>query len=74
MEWISVDDRLPGIKQPVLMSVKILEPRHNAGNSRVDYGCLAKDASNTHDIWVQMYGWELSDTVTHWMPLPEPVK
>ena len=67
--WISVKDRLPPIYHMVLITGK-----NNAGGS---FGVI----KGTHDDKGQWYRDDIGqyvdsrgDTVTHWMPLPEPPK
>ena len=58
MEWISVDDRLPDLKQEVFV---YLSPREAHSSIKM--------VSTTYT----KYGFERA-CVTHWMPLPEPPK
>ena len=57
-QWISVTERLPDVGVQVLTLVK-------AGFARIDIRRMQRDG---HIGWPPV----LSDSITHWMPLPEP--
>ena len=59
MTWISVDERLPDTKQMVLVysDDKCCEPG--------TWNAMA-------GMWVDYFPNEFDDSITHWMPLPEP--
>ena len=58
MEWISVDT-----------------PPEKFGNYLVfQFGCLNKGYYTKKRGWEEEDGYPANDTVTHWMPLPEPPK
>ena len=65
MEWISVKDRMPNMKDIVLVYDTFLEC--------VSIGYISEFLGK-RAVWVIDYGESVSDTVTHWMPLPEPPK
>jgi len=71
MDWISVDDRLPEIKDD-----SVLATFPNGGVDIIHIEEYFKDITNGHDEeGRQEYTkWYLSQGVTHWMPLPEPAK
>lgn len=65
-KWISVEERLPEINQPVLICA--------FGRSVGEGTYYGHDG--VHHVW-KMYcvaGTYWDDEVTHWMPLPEPPK
>lgn len=63
-EWISVEERLPQVCDKYICCVK-----NKHGNTWV----IAADFSPEMKIWFGQFG-EIKNTVTHWMPLPEPPK
>ena len=64
--WISVEERLPEIKEPVLAMVHW----DDFGDTMMCYGCRYK---TRWYLWNCVEGELLKNfTVTHWMPLPEP--
>ena len=65
MEWISVKDRMPNMKDIVLVYDTFLEC--------VSIGYISEFLGE-RTVWIIDYGESVSDTVTHWMPLPEPPK
>lgn len=65
MEWISVKDRLPSIDENVLVYDNCFKD--------VSIGYIS-DFLNYRKTWITDCGESVSDTVTHWMPLPEPPK
>lgn len=81
-EWISVKDRLPELKEQVLVygratmqSIRLVQP-----------AVLKKNYSYAHNPFASEFEWEGFDIighdgevddvveVTHWMPLPNPPK
>ena len=79
-EWISVKDRLPE-KNGAYLTVINCFGRHLT----IDVHSFAKDGeavdeynlAGEKDVWYfydSEYGYVPSDSVTHWMPLPEPPK
>lgn len=72
-EWISVEDRLPDVKEWYLVVMKYQEnsPTHNGVMS---YEPFYKQFIPLHEVdehrVVDYHQW----IVTHWMPLPEPPK
>ena len=81
-EWISVEDVLPEYGETVLVKVyserKLCAPKQ-------DFICTARMSLVTRhngkdspiDKRFYVYpsgGHEITDSVTHWMPLPEPPK
>ena len=57
-EWISVNDRLPEVHETVI-----------AWDGDINEPELA-----CRTIYNEWFGVKVCDTVTHWMPLPEPPK
>ena len=77
-EWISVKDRLPMYEDRVLLCV-LHRPIETRSFLRVTEGALKYTDKNgnffqaadpEHSAYVPAKPY--SDTVTHWMPLPEP--
>lgn len=60
--WISVEERLPGVGEPVLVC-----RRHEGNKLKVEQG-----NRQVNGCW-KVYGTNVK-SVTHWMPLPEPPK
>ncbi len=60
-EWISVKDRLPDEKADVVVVIQN------------GYGYWFRVAYREQSWWVSS-GRRIYDSVTHWMPLPEPPK
>ena len=60
-EWISVNDRLPEDYSPVL----VYKSRHSES-----YGNMGTAYYWNQSRWMGCIG----ETVTHWMPLPQPPK
>ena len=80
MEWISVEERMPEPKKPVLVFDNDYKCIYVASYEKLS-GCRTMRSG----VWVdQPYQWEIEttwrndqielDEVTHWMPLPEPPK
>jgi hypothetical protein len=67
MEWISVKESLPNEEQIVLIAPK---------NARASHPRKTLIGYRDHgDLWIQLPNyWIIKETVTHWMPLPEPPK
>lgn len=63
-EWISVDEGLPQVTGKYICCVK-----DKGGNAWT----VAADWSREMKMWFGEFG-EIKNTVTHWMPLPEPPK
>lgn len=61
-EWISVEDRLPGVTGKYIACVK-----DNMGARWT----ICADWSVEMKSWFGEFG-EIKNKVTHWMPLPEP--
>ena len=73
-QWISVKDRLPKLTENAgghMQSVAVL-CRHTDGHHEDCVCCEDIDGGNPLFYYVQCG--EYCDTVTHWMPLPEPPK
>lgn len=68
-EWISVSDRLPEAKTPVLVTyLGVLDQRpYCDAIANINYGgwCWYEDDIADNDEEVKVI-------ITHWMPLPEP--
>ncbi len=71
MEWISVKDRKPDFLKPVLVCgidddytyiARLISVRTHADGENLEWG---EGVGGHNDLWI---------TVTHWMPLPEPIK
>lgn len=60
--WISVQDKLPPLGQPV-----IVYREYAWGEAKVEQGC--RDLGG----WWRVYGTR-TKRITHWMPLPQPPK
>lgn len=69
MEWISVKDRLPEEGELVL-TITIARP--DFPEYRLDYTIIVTHSDNPY-FWACRLTDECN-TVTHWMPLPEPPK
>ena len=72
-EWISVDDRLPDNKEYDWVLAQVVE---NNGYMHIPKVMEYRQSKN--DWFEETYGW-LSNhnglfAVTHWMPLPPPLK
>ena len=63
-EWISVKDRLPELDAPILAWVSTYY--QNRGGFEIAMR-WAQDGK-----WWTLRACELRNSVTHWMPLPEP--
>ena len=63
-EWISVDERLPGVSGKYICCVK--DKRGNTWTVPADWSLEMK-------MWFGEFG-EIKNMVTHWMPLPEAPK
>ena len=79
-EWISVDDRLPERDGAYLTAVK-----HFGKHKGININSFAKDGKTVDEyelagqkyVWYfydSEYGYVSTDSVTHWMPLPQPPK
>lgn len=64
-EWISVDERLPGVSGRYICAVK---------DKNGHTWTVAGDYSLEMKKWFGLLFGEIKNTVTHWMPLPEPPK
>lgn len=64
-EWISVDERLPGVSGRYICAVK--DKNGHTWTVAGDYNLEMK-------AWFGLLFGEIKNTVTHWMPLPEPPK
>ena len=63
-DWISVDERLPGVSGKYICCVK--DKRGNTWTVPADWSLEMK-------MWFGEFG-EIKNMVTHWMPLPEAPK
>jgi hypothetical protein len=66
-DWISVEDRMPPIDTKVLFM-----HFYRDEIQWISSGDLLEDGSFFDDKDDDVYNSRYSDTVTHWMPLPEP--
>ena len=64
-EWISVEERLPGVSGRYICAVK---------DKNGHTWTVAGDYSLEMKKWFGLLFGEIKNTVTHWMPLPEPPK
>jgi hypothetical protein len=69
MNWISVEDKLPGYGEPVLL----------LSNSVVQHVTYMLDGADDVPDWFEPFHFEHDDSLklywnsaTHWMPLPKP--
>ena len=69
MEWIDIEKQVPGFDIPILVYgegritiARLFSVTATSQHQRLDF---YKCDSGTEELWI---------TVTHWMPLPEPVK
>ena len=69
MEWISVRDRLPSVKNGFIDTLVLVCVK----NKNKEDGIYLQDVSSFDgERWSERsYTWE---TITHWRPLPEPPK
>lgn len=67
-DWISVKNKLPEKEQKVLFYVK--------ERDEIFAGCFSLRFENNQFEFVEnLDGWNFfEETITHWMPLPEPPK
>ena len=77
-EWISVDDRLPGDEQDVLVIAHGWDGRlvYVGSHKRVEaQKSWLTGITNKSSEWL-LWGWSYlkEPMVTHWMPLPQPPK
>lgn len=61
-EWVSVEERLPGVSGNYICAVK----DKNGG-----VWTIPAEWSLEMKMWIGAFG-EIKNIVTHWMPLPEP--
>ena len=80
-EWISVDDRLPEEDGTYLTALN----HHFGAHQGVSIRKFAKDGETVDEyelagqkyVWYlydSEYGYVQTDSVTHWMPIPQPPK
>jgi hypothetical protein len=62
-EWISVEERLPGVSGRYICAVK---------DKNGQTWTVAGDYSLEMKKWFGLMFGEIKNTVTHWMPLPSP--
>lgn len=75
-EWISVEDRLPELEKTSLNT------KHRPKSARVLCSCTQRSGKvlvkeGYYELWNNSPCWRIPgsiDSVTHWMPLPEPPK
>ena len=63
-EWVSVDERLPGVSGNYICAVK---------DKNGSVWTIPAEWSLEMKMWIGAFG-EIKNIVTHWMPLPEPPK
>lgn len=78
MKWISVEERLPKDREPVLWlhDLKLRDKYHNifdgpkymVGYYIEEINSVCLDDFDEYDNWFKI------DELTHWMPLPKPPK
>ena len=61
-EWVSVDERLPGVSGNYICAVK---------DKNGSVWTIPAEWSLEVKMWIGAFG-EIKNIVTHWMPLPEP--
>ena len=61
-EWVSVDERLPGVSGNYICAVK---------DKNGSVWTIPAEWSLEMKMWIGAFG-EIKNIVTHWMPLPEP--
>lgn len=61
-EWVSVEDRLPGVSGNYICAVK---------DKNGSVWTIPAEWSLEMKMWIGAFG-EIKNIVTHWMPLPEP--
>ena len=80
MDWIKVSDRLPGLRQKVLVTAICNE---NGERCVIGEAVLDRDRPDNGACWYAPIAawngeWPLDEnggyTVTHWMPYPSPAK
>lgn len=77
MEWISVEDRLPDIDQDCIVSGKMKYFYEKEWEYFVDVACRVPSPYKGADwIWSTWDDWDEGQEIhiTHWMPMPKPVK
>lgn len=76
-EWISVKDKQPlKIENGLGMSGVIAAIRESDGQMRTGYRIFEIAKARNHYVSRWLYPWNRisNETITHWMPLPEPPK
>lgn len=72
LDWIAIGDKEPDIEQRVLAHIEYLtngKPMWDiVAGYQDEYGELIYCGSD------ECSGWRFNDVVTHWMPLPNPLK
>ena len=61
-EWVSVEERLPGVSGNYICAVK---------DKNRSVWTIPAEWSLEMKMWIGAFG-EIKNIVTHWMPLPEP--
>lgn len=61
-EWVSVEERLPGVSGNYICAVK---------DKNGSVWTIPAEWSLEVEMWIGAFG-EIKNIVTHWMPLPEP--
>ena len=61
-EWVSVEERLPGVSGNYICAVK---------DKNGSVWTIPAEWSLEMKMWIGAFG-EIKNIVTHWMPLPEP--
>ena len=64
MEWISVEDRVPTVREDVLC---YCSGAYQDGTPHITQASRGEGG----EIWRDTFEWAMHD-VTHWMPLPKP--
>ena len=63
-EWISVDERSPEVEDGMVLAWD--------ADKEGDYHFALRESSGSWVIFIG--GWSYTESITHWMPLPEPPK
>ena len=71
MKWISVKDRLPKFKAIIINNMNALDAKGQMSHiwiGNIHWSEEYNQYITFDDSWCKVYG------ITHWMPLPKPLK